>query len=44
MANTSDTILKAVLGSTLQGGALRMVLLLGAFAALGAAVAWLVLP
>lgn len=43
MANTSDTILKTVLGSTLQGGALRMVLLLGVFAVLGAAVAWLVL-
>lgn len=43
MANTSDTILKAVLGNTLQGGALRMILLLGAFAVLGAAVAWLVL-
>lgn len=44
MANTSDTIFKAVLGSTLQGGAARMILLLGAFAALGAVVAWIVLP
>lgn len=42
MANTSDTILRAVLGDTLQTGALRAILILGAFSAVGAVVAWLV--
>jgi len=41
MANTSDTILRKVLGKTLQTGALRAVVLLGAFAFVGAFVAWL---
>lgn len=42
MANTSDTILRKVLGTTLQTGALRAVLLLGAFTFAGAFVAWLI--
>jgi hypothetical protein len=42
MANTSDTILRKVLGKTLQTGALRAVLLLGAFTFVGAFVAWLI--
>ncbi len=41
MPNKSDTILRAVLGPTLQTASLRAVLLLAAFAALGAASAWL---
>jgi hypothetical protein len=36
MANPSDNLLRAVLGSTLQTAAMRAVLLLAAFAALGA--------
>jgi len=42
MPDSSDTILRRVLGPTLQGGAARAVIILGAFAALGAVVAWLV--
>ncbi len=42
MANTSDTILRKVLGKTLQTGALRAVVLLGAFSFVGAFVAWLI--
>ncbi len=39
---SSDGILRSVLGTTLQGGAARAVILLGAFSALGALIAWLV--
>ncbi len=39
---SSDGILRSVLGSTLQGAAARAVILLGAFSALGAVIAWLV--
>jgi len=42
MPDLSDTILRRFLGPTLQGAAARAVILLGAFAALGAMVAWLV--
>ena len=42
MTNTSDTILRKVLGTTLQTGALRAVLLLGAFTFVGALVAWII--
>ena len=42
MANTSDTILRKVLGTNLQTGALRAVVLLGAFAFVGAFLAWLI--
>ena len=42
MANISDTILRKVLGTTLQTGALRAVVLLGAFTFVGAFVAWLI--
>jgi len=42
MANTSDTILRKVLGTTLQTGALRAVVLLGAFTFVGAFLAWLI--
>ena len=42
MPNPSDTLLRTVLGETLQGGAVRAVMLLAAFSALGAIVAWLV--
>ena len=41
MANTSDTILRKVLGTNLQTGALRAVVLLGAFAFVGAFFAYL---
>lgn len=41
MPNPSDTLLRTVLGPTLQGAAARAVMLLAAFAALGAVVAWL---
>ena len=41
MANPSDTILRTVLGPTLQTAALRAILLIAAFAALGAACTWL---
>ena len=44
MANTSDSIIRKLFAPSLQGGAARMVLGLGAFSALGAAVAWLLLP
>lgn len=42
MPNPSDTLLRRVLGPTLQGAAARAVIILAAFSALGAAVAWLV--
>ena len=42
MANTSDTILRKVLGTNLQNGALRAVLLPGAFTFVGALVAWII--
>ena len=41
-ANTSDTIFRAVLGSNLQGGALRAILILAAFSAIGALVAYVI--
>ncbi|HYZ62231.1 MAG TPA: hypothetical protein VE650_07235 [Acetobacteraceae bacterium] len=41
MPNPSDAILRKVLGPTLQTGALRAVLLLAAFAAVGAGCTWL---
>ena len=41
MLNSSDKALRTVLGPNLQMGALRAVLILGAFAFLGACVAWL---
>ena len=43
MPRDSDTILRSVLGDTLQTGALRAILLLAAFAVLGAIVAYLVI-
>lgn len=43
MPNPSDTLLRKILGPTLQGGAARAVILLGVFAALGALVAYLVI-
>lgn len=42
MSNPSDKAFRAVLGQTLQTGALRAVLFLGAFAFIGACCAWLV--
>ena len=42
MPNPSDTLLRTVLGETLQGAAARAVMLLAAFSALGAIIAWLV--
>ncbi len=39
---SSDDILRSVLGETLQTGAMRAVLLLGAFSVLGALVAYFV--
>jgi len=42
MPKSSDSLLRTVLGPTLQGGAARAVLLLGAFSAFGALIAWLV--
>lgn len=39
---SSDGLLRSVLGNSLQGGAARAVILLGAFSALGAIIAWLV--
>ena len=42
-ANSSDNILRAVLGPNLQGGALRAILILAAFSALGALVAFFAL-
>jgi hypothetical protein len=41
MPNSSDTALRAVLGPTLQTAALRAVLLLAAFAFIGAGCTWL---
>lgn len=41
MPNPSDDLLRAVLGPTLQGAALRAILLLAAFAFLGAGCTWL---
>lgn len=41
MSNPSDKAFRAVLGQNLQTGALRAILFLGAFAFLGACVAWL---
>lgn len=38
--NTSDSILRTVLGPNLQGGAIRAILILAAFSALGALVAF----
>lgn len=38
----SDGLLRSLLGNTLQGGAARAVILLGAFSALGAVIAWLI--
>lgn len=38
----SDGLLRSLLGNSLQGGAARAVILLGAFSALGAVIAWLV--
>lgn len=40
--NASDQRLRAILGTNLQTGALRAVLLLGAFSFIGALVAFLV--
>jgi hypothetical protein len=42
MPDPSDTILRKFLGPNLQGAAARAVILLAAFAALGAIIAWLV--
>ena len=42
MPNPSDTLLRNVLGNTLQVAAARAVFMLAAFAALGALIAWLV--
>ena len=42
MANPSDSLVRALLGPSLQTAALRCVLLLGAFAVLGALVAYVV--
>ena len=42
MPNPSDTLLRNVLGPNLQTAALRAVLILAGFAALGAICAWLV--
>lgn len=39
---SSDSMLRTVLGPTLQGGAARAVIILGAFSAFGAIIAWLV--
>ncbi len=43
MANDSHTILRNVLGANLQTGALRAILLLAAFAFVGALLAYLVI-
>lgn len=42
MSNPSDTLLRTVLGPTLQTAAVRAVLFLAGFALIGAIVAWLV--
>ncbi len=41
MPNPSDTLLRTVLGPTLQVAAVRAILLLAAFAFLGAGCTWL---
>ena len=41
MPNPSDTLLRNVLGSTLQVASLRAILLLAAFAFIGAGCTWL---
>ena len=41
MSNPSDKAFKSILGPNLQMGALRAVLILGAFAFVGASLAWL---
>ena len=41
MSNPSDKAFRAVLGQNLQTGAFRAILILGAFAFLGACVTWL---
>ena len=41
MPNPSDTVLRAVLGPTLQTAALRAILLLAGFAFIGAGCTWL---
>ncbi len=38
-ANPSDTIFRNILGPNLQGGALRAILILAAFSAIGAIIA-----
>ena len=40
--NPSDNAFRAVLGDTLQGGAMRAILILAGFSFVGAVVAWLV--
>ena len=42
MPNQSDTILRTVLGPTLQTAALRAILILAAFAFVGGGLAWLI--
>lgn len=42
MSNPSDSILRTVLGPTLQTAALRAILLLAGFAVLGSLCAWLI--
>ena len=42
-ANDSDNLLRTVLGTNLQTGALRAILLLAAFAFIGALLAYLVI-
>jgi len=42
MSDSSDSMLRRVLGPTLQGGAARAVIILGAFSAVGALLAWLI--
>ena len=41
MSNPSDSMLRSVLGPNLQIGALRAILLLAAFAFVGAGLSWL---
>lgn len=43
MPHTSEIMFRRLLGPSLQGGAVRMVLGLGVFSAIGAGVAWLVI-
>lgn len=43
MTDPSANALRVILGDSLQGGALRVVLILGAISAVGAAIAWLVI-